>query len=161
MKIRNGFVSNSSSSSFLVAWDKEVTKLSDVTKFVKNRKEAEFLYDYMKDTGGVMICYPPTENCPECPNRFKCYTGRPTDDLLLLIIGGGYREMLTDYSEDEIDEMKTEPFFVDLAAKFARQHKGKVAYCFRIHDGGEGGEPPESNMRSGEWCRNIPHEAWQ
>lgn len=46
MKIRQGFVSNSSSSSFIVVWDKQPTSVDEVKKILFGNAELQSYYDY-------------------------------------------------------------------------------------------------------------------
>ncbi len=162
MKIRNGFVSNSSSSSFLVAWDKRPQKLADVLKYVPNRNEAKVLFGWMKQQDGLVLCAPPQEKCETCTERFRCYTGNGTvEELARMIFTGGYEW------DSEMDEMwyseDNDGWAMEKAIEFFNKNKGMVAYCFRIADFGEGCDnETEANMRKGAWCEDVPAvEAWE
>jgi len=50
MKIRNGFVSNSSSSSFLVVWDKKPESVEEVKNILFGDSKMHVSYDYSIDT---------------------------------------------------------------------------------------------------------------
>ncbi len=159
MRIRNGFVSNSSSTSFLVAWDKRPERLADVQKFIGNRDQAKLLLEWMKEQKGLYLCVPPHTNCAECKERFRCYTGGGAlEELARLIRSGGWRS--DDMEEYEDDEYTT--WSLELAEKFLKANKGMVAYCFRIADWGEGCScQTEADMRKGKWCNNLAVEVWE
>ncbi len=157
MKIREGFVSNSSSTSFLVAWDKRVEKITDVSKYIKNPAQARMLFDWMREQGGLYMCAPPKTECKTCKERFRCYTGDgKLDELAKLIGGGGYGDDLDD------EEYEEESWSMGKAIEFFKKNKGRVAYCFRIGDGGEGASEVESGMRCGDVFDGvIPYDAWE
>jgi len=50
MKIRNGFVSNSSSSSFLVVWDKKPQSIKEVKEILFGNSKYHYYYDYQETT---------------------------------------------------------------------------------------------------------------
>ncbi len=159
MKIRSGFVSNSSSSSFLVAWDKRPEKLADVYKVIGMKEQAKLLYKWMKSQEGLFLCAPPQDNCGTCKERFRCFTGAgKISDLARLIRGGGWRDSdIEDYEDDEYNS-----WAIEMAQRFFDANKGKVAYCFRIGDFGEGCENEhEAEMRKGAWLGDIPCEVWE
>jgi len=156
MKIRRGFVSNSSSTSFLVAWDKRVEKLADVKKFVPNHEQARLLYRWMKDQKGVYLCTPPKPECNNCKERFRCYTGGGVvEELARLIATNGY----FGYSEEEEE---IDDYDIERAKSFLKENEGRVAYIFRIADFGEGADTEaEASMRSGDVFDGvIPYDAW-
>jgi len=158
MKVREGFVSNSSSTSFLVAWDKRVTKLADVKKYIDDPEQARLLFSWMKEQGGLYLCTPPKPECEDCKERFRCYTGGgKVEELAKLIRGGGGA-----YEDDDYDE-ENRSWSIEKAIEFFDENKGRVAYCFRIADFGEGAESEaEANMRHGEVFDGvIPYDAWE
>jgi len=155
MKIRKGFVSNSSSTSFLVAWDKKVEKLADVKKFIPNNEQAKILYKLMKGQEGVYLCVPPKSECKNCKKRFRCYTGGGVvEELAKLIATDGW-----DIPEDEIE---VDEYDIELARDFIEENDGKVAYVFRIADFGEGAKTEaEASMRSGDVFEGrVPYRGW-
>jgi len=46
MKVRNGFVSNSSSSSFIVAWNKKPESVEEVKNILFGDAKTHYMYDY-------------------------------------------------------------------------------------------------------------------
>jgi len=158
MKIRQGFVSNSSSTSFLVAWDKRVTKLADVRKHIPNYREAKLLWGWMKEQEGLLLCAPPKAECGVCKERFRCYTGGgKVTELARLISTGGWEKDIEQEEENNLNVWELEK-----ATRFFEANKGRVAYIFRIADYGEGASSDtEANMRNGEvFDGAVPYEAW-
>ena len=156
MKIRPGFVSNSSSTSFLVAWDKRVTKLADVKKYIPNHAQSMMILRWMKAQDGLLLCAPPQPECKTCKERFRCYTGGgKVEELARLISTCGW---FNDEDEREITEDD-----VERAQRFFGENKGRVAYIFRIADFGDGADSEaEANMRRGEVFDGIiPYDAWE
>ena len=110
----------------------------------------------MKEQGGLYLCTPPKTECKTCKERFRCYTGGgKVDELAKLIRGGGGA-----YEDDEPDD---EGWSKEKAIEFFEENKGRVAYCFRIADFGEGANSEaEANMRRGEVFDGvIPYDAWE
>jgi len=156
MKIRKGFVSNSSSTCFLVAWDKKVEKLADVRKYIPNYRQARLLYRWMREQEGIYLCVPPKPECENCKERFRCYTGGGVvEKLAELIATNGYDDF--DLEGEEIDD-----YDIERARNFIKENEGRVAYVFRIADFGEGAESEaEASMRSGEVFDGVvPYDAW-
>jgi len=169
MKIRSGFVSNSSSASFLIVLDKRPTLPIELMSKGASLEEAELLLTWMKRQKGILLCNPPQPECDSCKERFKCFTGNgKRSELARLIRTGGWRyddETEADaYKWDYEWEWDSEYMekCIERAERLLVNFPGKVVYCFRIGDYGEGcSGDVEAEMRDGRWCRNMYHEEWQ
>jgi len=130
MKIRAGFVSNSSSSSFLVTWDKRVTCLADVEDFISPPSSAKRIYEMINEQKGVLLCSPPQERCELCKHRFECYTNRGLLESVLRLI----------YSDcDDMEELMegVDSMYAKNVEDFIENNRDKIMYCFSICDSGD------------------------
>lgn len=155
MKIRSGFVSNSSSSSFLVAWDKPVQSLADVTKYIEDKRFAKRIYQQIKEQKGVALCLPPKDNCDTCERRFTCFTHRGQHRIFYAMM------KWHGYEDDEIAE--GDCYGDDFSQKildFTEQNNGRVAYFLRFADFGEGGDKIGTDMRHCDYdiLEKLPYE---
>lgn len=127
MKIREGFVSNSSSSSFVVAVDKPINTIEDVKKYIINPKYAEIFFGGILHQEGVYICSI-KEDCETCRNRFRCFTGSSAKLL----------EALLDFWEENNEENREHyrDYYGTKFSLFENDNHGKVAYFITLSDQG-------------------------
>ncbi len=140
MKIRTGFVSNSSSSSFLIALDKPVKKVEDVYRYIENKKYARRVFKMLENQGGRKICSPPKDKCEVCSDRFVCFTQTRRIYAQLIADYYGYSsvESFCNACEDTVIRVEN----------FVNVNEDKILYILRFADSGEGGNEIESEMRS-------------
>lgn len=151
MKTRNGFISNSSSTSFIVAWDKPVKGLPDVTNLVEHVPYAKRILRQMRKQKGIVICTPPKDNCDQCRDRFLCYSHRGKVQVIQALRQWyGYEEDDYDFGDE----------YSKLLLDFVEQNEGKVIYFLRFADGGEDGDALESEMRHCDYdiLEAVPHK---
>lgn len=157
MKIRHSFVSNSSSSSFIVAFDKPIKTLKDVLEVVPNPQEARRILTQIKEQEPHVMCSPPQPECASCELRFRCFTGGRSGVIEALHrwnSGDGYDEEDEEEGYDIFDS-----YYSNLIA-WAVSNKGKVAYFLNFADSGEGGDDIDSQMRydADRIFSNLPYK---
>lgn len=151
MKTRTGFVSNSSSSSFIVALDKPCETVKDVKKcFNCSDRYAKRLLEMLKSQEGIIVCNPPKPECDVCNKRFHCFTGRGYSMIDALRRHWGYR------TNDEVTRFV--PDYVSRCVGFSEKNKDKILYFLRFPDTGEGGDILDSEMRGDciHLVKNVP-----
>lgn len=169
MKIKTDFVTNSSSTSFIVAWDKEIQQLCDIEKYISNKKHALLLWQMAQRQ-----------------KPYKLQQGNFDFDMnsvlknitrkLMLIFESGYfdgflnpAEAVYDYQDkhkcsfrDAVKEsvqamadMKKENTRMAevIIRRFIEENKGRVLYIFELSD--EDGEV-YSQMEHGNIFRSLP-----
>ena len=156
MKIRHSFVSNSSSSSFIVAFDKPIKTLKDVLEVVRNRAEAKKILTQLKEQEPHVMCYPPQAECPACELRFKCFTGRRSGVIEAM-------NRWNSYAVDEVDDDEEYDMFDSYYSsiiEWAYRYKGKVAYFLEFSDSGGGGDDMDAQMKydADRIFSNLPYK---
>lgn len=106
MKVRKGFVSNSSSSSFILAFDRPIESKEDLEFLVPNKKHRNMLFDRMNFALYNCI-FENSNKCNECKERFTCATDTVSyshiESLLDSLYSDYWRddeEWIREYSED-------------------------------------------------------------
>lgn len=159
MKIRNGFVSNSSSSSFIVAFSKEPTSVEEVQKEVF--KELEYVgqpYDsftVFSTTYLAKIIFEDIQK--QKPN---------IEESIIDSVEGGWFKGHVDYKDFETPGNKNGAFDWEgydkankvaakkVTDKFIEDNKDKFIYVFSFSDN----DPdPYSTLEHGEIFRNLNH----
>ncbi len=155
MKIRHSFVSNSSSSSFIVAFDKPIKTLKDVLEVIRNRAEAKKILTQIQEQQPYVMCSPPQEECPACELRFTCFTGRRSG-----VIEAFYRWNSYAVDEEEDEEYDIFDSYYSSIIEWAQRYKGKVAYFLSFADSGEGGDDLDTAMRydAARIFSNVPYK---
>lgn len=145
MKVRSGFVSNSSSSSYIIAVDEPITDAKELMKYINDMSRiayAKRIFEKnIKHQTGVVLCEPPQPNCEECKNKFICFTGGNQDLLRYYLTYC----LNTDINDEEINE--ADKFYGYKLRKFSIENKGKIAYVLIFPDMGEGGTMLDSEIR--------------
>ncbi len=156
MKTRVGFVSNSSSSSFIVAFDKQIKTLKDVLEVVPNRAEAKKILTQIQEQQPHVMCYPPQPECASCELRFRCFTGRRSGVIEALNRWNSYA--VDEEEEGEYDDMFDS--YYSSIIEWAHRYKGKVAYFLSFADSGEGGDDIDAQMRydAARVFSNLPYK---
>ena len=152
---RKGFVSNSSSSSYIIVVDEEIRTVEELMRYVKNYDYAirvfnrNFICDDRRGKqDGVVICSSTdTSSCEDCHYRFKCYTNKG-NNLVTACLRWLYGD---DYTKE--DEEDLERFCGEMLKTFNIMFQGKIAYFIRLPDSGEDGDCIDSEIR--EEARNI------
>lgn len=158
MKVKQDFVTNSSSSSFIVAFDKPVESLDEIKGKIMFIEKAEAVFKDIQDQKPLRII----KDCPPCLERISEE------------VGAGYFEGYNmDYPRINRSDFATEQEYFkanrkafdehdkinkkkakQIAEKFIEQNEGKVAYFFSYSD--NDGEF-WSEMEHGDTFRNFPH----
>ncbi len=155
MKIRYSFVSNSSSSSFIVAFDKPIKTLKDVLEVVPNRAEAKKILTQIKEQEPHVMCSPPQPECASCELRFRCFTGRRSGVIEALNRWNGSDD---EYEEDDEEYDMFDSYYTSII-EWAYRYKGKVAYFLSFADSGGGGDDLDAEMRyeASRIFSNLPY----
>ena len=153
MKTKFGFVTNSSSSSFIVAWDKEVKTFEDVKKhmsFATTDQIKAVFNDIQNQEPSILI---PGNFDFDFNEVLKRITNRIHD-----IIDSGYfpgRDNTTPPLPDwDIFNERNRERALKLTNEFLKEAQGKVIYHFHYAD--EDGDF-WSNMEHGNLFRNLQH----
>jgi len=143
MKVRRGFVSNSSSSSYVIAVDEPINTVGDLTKYIPPVNYAERVFNRNFPQTGIILCKPPQPECTSCKLKFSCYTdGNP--DLIKSYLF--WRCGDWDINEQREEEIISRDFG-DCFNSFYEENKGKLAYFIRLPDMGEDGDMIDSDLR--------------
>jgi len=135
MKLRNSFVSNSSSCSYIIAVDKYIRTVDDVLDYVSNRSllYAIRIFQYVEGQKGVAICKSPSPNCGDCQKKFICFTNT---------FGYGHC-VVTEFIEWAFPNYNSDlywayEYFGDRIENFCTENEGKIAYFISIPERGDG-----------------------
>jgi len=140
MKIRNGFVSNSSSSSYVIVVDEPILTVKDLEKYVMTKLYAKRIFDEnLKNQKGTIICEPHTQMCDECKQKFVCFTNAGYGLAINYALWVGDSVEYVDFYANYKDYDKT-------LMQFASENKGRLAYFIRLRDSGDGGTVLDSSI---------------
>jgi len=152
MKIKFGFVTNSSSSSFIVAWDKEVKTFEDVKKYMSfaTTEQIQAIFNDIQNQEPLILI----------PGNFDFdfndVLKRITNEVSNIVESGyfpGRDNTRTQESWDLLDK-RNSTAALELTNQFIKEAKGKVIYQFRFSD--EDGNF-WSSMEHGDLFRNLQH----
>jgi len=152
MKIKFGFVTNSSSSSFIVAWDKEVKTFEDVKKYMSfaTTEQIQAIFNDIQNQEPLILI----------PGNFDFdfndVLKRITNEVSNIVESGyfpGRDNTRTQESWDLLDK-RNSTAALELTNQFIKEAKGKVIYQFRFSD--EDGDF-WSDMEHGNLFRNLQH----
>lgn len=128
MKVRSGFVSNSSNSSFVLAVDRRLDSLEDVNSVIRNKRHAKILFEKIRYQSGVYLCRI-TEECDSCKYRFECFTNQ-SNRLL--------DHLLDDWQLDVEYDKTTREQYTNLRWEqfrlFETNNYGKLVYFVTLSD---------------------------
>ena len=154
MKTKLGFITNSSSSSFIVAWDKKVEKIEDVKKYMTFalKRQIEVIFDEIQNQEPLVIK----------PNNFDFdfdnVLGGITDKIFGIINSGSFPgiknpSLNTNREEWDLIDKENEKIALKLTKQFLTEAQGKVIYYFHYSDDTDfWGE-----MEHGDLFRNLQH----
>ena len=161
MRIKNDFVTNSSSSSFVVAFEKPVKSLDEIKDKIMFIEKAKAVFVDIQKQKPLRII----KNCPPCLKKITgeiasgFFEGYEWDSPKLNNLKRGDFKTEKEYFAtqgkiyDELSE-KNRQKAEKIATNFIKENKGKVAYIFSYSD--NDGEF-ESEMEHGDTFRNFPH----
>lgn len=175
MRIKTGFVTNSSSSSFMVAWPNKIVKLEDILKYIPQKDKAKQVFDDSKRFDPILMN----------PNDKKIIhviseemTNGYMDEIeSQLNVGGsswdGYGNFKDNFmvrhriTEDDLKEDYYTGNLIweeydnyrlilaqELAVKFCKENEGRFLYVYEYGD--EDGSF-FSEMEHGETFRSVNH----
>jgi len=173
MKIKTDFITNSSSSTFVVAWPTKIKSLEDVKKYIWREDKARQVYS------DVSHCPKPSKINPKNIKVVECVARELEAGFLKDLYGGNYKNMNETYDQFKPDfmnrhgvtdeEIQKNNFIsglmwkeyneyrhkiaVILAKKFCKENEGNFLYIFSYGDSGEF----MSEMEHGGTFNDVPH----
>ena len=161
MKIRNGFVSNSSSSSFLVAFPRYPKSLKDVQEMVFG-EDTWFAHPY-----GDMKYYPEGYSAEQIAGLLWAEITKQIPNNKNLIFYKMHNVLVENLEEYESGRYTEDDWYFDsqryeednrrAVIEFMDKHKGSYFYHFEFHD--DSGEPGGCGcaMEHGDLFHRLPH----
>jgi len=130
MKIRVGFVSNSSSSNFLVAWPDKIKTFEDVKNYLDYTEHANIILDDALTQEPIQLVLEDWI-IEDMINEMRCYFD--------ILVNPNYQDSIivdfTEYSNDREEYTKRYEYSIrELAEKFIEENLGKYLYTFNISD---------------------------
>lgn len=176
MKIKTSFATNSSSSSFVVAWPTKIRKLEDVQSYISNKEKANQVLNDSRSQKAKLIEPGNKKVIEKISKEFSYGYLEELERFFRKEIGGhigGFEEFKVDFAkrhkvtEDEISKTQElsrlawEDYNIGrkklcngLAKEFCEQNEGNYLYIFKYGD--EDGQFFEE-MEHGGTFNNLPH----
>ena len=150
MKTRSGFVSNSSSSSFVVAFDKTPETVEELltVMFPDGLQEIHyFYYSYRTDEIANIVFNDMQDDGP-----IDLHTIR--EEFSSGTLDGEPDNWKPGMSDEELEDMdnKIDEFRINRAGEFLSENQGKIFYRFHYDDNG-----PSALLEHGKIFRNMNH----